>query len=83
MKRLQPSPAHEGFLLDMKLLTGKHAALPAQEMLAIASQFVGALIAAQNPCKMTPAMAMELVVANINEGNQAMVVGMLKPVGTA
>lgn len=70
MKSLQPSPAHTAFRDEMVAAMSKHQHLRADEMLAIASYFVGQLVALQDQRKMTAAMAMEIVSGNIELGNE-------------
>ena len=70
MKSIKPSKAHTEFRADMAAAMRKHQHMRPDEMLAIASYFVGQLIALQDQRKITPAMAMEIVGANIEAGNQ-------------
>lgn len=53
------------------------------EMLAVASHFVGALLAAQDQTKVTPAMAMDMVAANIQAGNEHAINSIMRSEGTA
>jgi hypothetical protein len=65
------SPAHEAAYQDIVDLLKKHAAdLEALEMLAVASNLVGKLIAMQDQREVTPAMALQVVSHNIELGNQ-------------
>ncbi len=66
-----PSPAHRAFMEDLKGTLARHTALSGADMLAVASQFVGQLIALQDQRRFTPEMVMEAVGANIEAGNQA------------
>lgn len=50
--------------------------LGAQRMLAVASAFVGQLVALQDQRTMTPAMAMEIVARNIEGANQEVLDGL-------
>lgn len=70
MKHAKPSKAHTAFRDDMIAALCKHQQLPPDEMLAVASYFVGQLIALQDQRKLTPAMAMQIVSSNIEAGNQ-------------
>lgn len=65
-----PTPAHEAFLAELKATLGSSGKdLDAQVLLAIASQFVGMLLAMQDQRRMTPAMGMEIVARNLEIGN--------------
>lgn len=65
------SPAHEVVYQDLCALVSKHAAdVSAEEMLAIASNMVGKLIALQDQRVMTRERALETVMRNIEAGNQ-------------
>jgi hypothetical protein len=70
MKRSDPTPAQVAFRDEMVAALRKHQHLPPDEMLAVAAYFVGQLVALQDQRWMTPAMAMEIVAANIEAGNQ-------------
>lgn len=62
---------HEAFYQELLALLKKHAGhLDAQEMLAVASNVVGKLIAMQDQRTMTPAMALQIVQENIEKGNR-------------
>jgi hypothetical protein len=68
---VDPSPAHREFYNDVVSLLDKHAGkCSAKEMLAIASQLVGKLIAMQDQRSMTQEIALKIVMVNIEEGNQ-------------
>lgn len=54
-------------------------ALPALEILAVASQFVGNLIAVQDHRSVTPDMALEVVTANMELGNASAVSALMQP----
>lgn len=83
MKSYQPTPELIAAMDDMKAVIGRHQHLSAQHLLAVASQFVGNLIALQDQTKMTPAMAMDLVARNIEIGNQTVVSELGKSEGRA
>ena len=64
-------PRHEAFYQDFVALVAKHGALlGADEMLAIASNAVGKLVALQDQRVMTGEAAMKIVADNIEKGNQ-------------
>jgi hypothetical protein len=66
----EPDARHTAFLDQMKAALGDSGKdLPAEELLAVASQFVGMLVAQQDQRRYTPAMAMEIVARNIEIGN--------------
>ena len=83
MKSYQPTPELIAAMDDTKGVIGRHQHLSAQHLLAVASQFVGNLIALQDQRKMTPAMAMELVSRNIEIGNQVAVESLTNTEGSA
>lgn len=63
-------PEHEIAYQDLVKLVSKHAAkLTALELLAVAANMLGKLIALQDQRTVTPAMAMEVVAKNIEHGN--------------
>lgn len=67
----QAKPEHEVLYRELVALVDKHAGeLSAMEMLAIASNMLGKLIALQDQRIITPAMAMEIVIENIEHGNK-------------
>lgn len=83
-KTLEPNQRHSAFLDDLKSALWKHQRLDPLEMLAIASQFVGMLMAFQDQRTMTPADALEMVGNNIEIGNaMAIEVTLGQPVGKA
>lgn len=64
-------PEHEVAYQDLCALVSKHAAsVSSVELLAIAANMLGKLVALQDQRKMTPAQAMEIVAANIEGGNR-------------
>lgn len=68
------NPSHEVAYQDLCELVKKHASsLNAMEMLAIAANMLGKLIAMQDQRKITPAQAMELVARNIETGNKQVI----------
>lgn len=82
MRTQQPTPELVAFMNDLKAALGKHTNLSAMQMLAVASQFVGNLIALQDQRKVTPAMAMECVARNIEIGNPAAIEGVMNTEGS-
>lgn len=67
-------PEHEVAYQDLTALVRKHAdKLTPLELLAVAANMVGKLVALQNQRTTTPEMAMQVVAANIEYGNQDMI----------
>lgn len=85
MKTTEPTLKHILLMCEFKDVLQRNAQnLSAQDMLAIAAQLVGNIIARQDQTKMTPAMAMELVCANIEIGNAVAIEGVMgTPAGAA
>ena len=70
MKVMTAKPVHTEFNLAMKDVLKKFEdRLNAMEMLAIASHFVGVLIALQDKEKVTEEIALDIVISNIEQGN--------------
>ena len=64
-------PEHEIAYQDLCALMNRHAdKLTALELLAIAANMLGKLIALQDQRKVSPDMAMEVVARNIEVGNK-------------
>lgn len=64
-------PEHEVAYQDICNLVSKHAAkVSSLELLAIAANMLGKLIALQDQRTVTPKMAMEVVARNIEFGNE-------------
>jgi hypothetical protein len=75
-------PEHQVAYNDLCMLIGKHASkVSPLEMLAIASNMVGKLVAMQDQRIVTPKMAMELVAKNIDEGNNQALVEINQTIG--
>lgn len=73
-----PDARHEAFLAELKAALGNSGKdLPAEELLAVASQFVGMLVAMQDQRRFTPDMCMEVVARNLETGNMAAIEAML------
>lgn len=83
VRKLTPTEAHGQALKDIKEVILKHKHLSAMELLALASQVVGNLIAFQDQTKVSMDMAMRVVEGNIAEGNLAAIEGMMNPMGNA
>jgi hypothetical protein len=64
-------PEHEIAYQEIVQLVNKHAGkLTALEMLAVASNMLGKLVAMQDQRTVSPSMAMEVVALNIEHGNK-------------
>jgi hypothetical protein len=63
-------PEHEVAYADLTALVSKHAdKMSSLELLAVAANMVGKLIALQDQRKVSPQLAMEIVAKNIEYGN--------------
>lgn len=70
-------PEHEVAYQDLANMLRKHAdKLTSLEMLAIAANMLGKIIALQDQRKVTKDMAMEVVAANIECGNKHVIDGL-------
>lgn len=68
---MKPNATHQACMADFKAVLGKYEnMLSPMEMLALAAQLVGNLIALQDQRAITPGLALEVVERNIEEGNQ-------------
>lgn len=76
-------PQHEVAYQDICTLIAKHKELPAIEILAIAANMVGKLVALQDQRSVTPAMAMEIVAKNLECGNEQALAEVLNSKGRA
>lgn len=83
MKSYEPTPELIAAMDDMKAVLAKHSHLSGLQMLAIASQLVGNLIALQDQTRVTSSMAMLLVSRNIEIGNLEAIAGVLDTRGQA
>lgn len=64
-------PQHEAAYQELCALANKHAGtLTAIELLAVAANMVGKLVALQDQRTTSPEMAMEVVARNIETGNR-------------
>jgi hypothetical protein len=67
-------PEHEVAYQDLCKLMAKHSAkLSPLEMLAVAANMLGKLVAMQDQRSVTPAMAMEIVAKNVEHGNRTVI----------
>lgn len=81
---MKTKPEHEVAYQELNALIGKHAAqVSAVEMLAIAANVVGKIIALQDQRTMTPDKAMTIVAINIELGNQQVLDELQKSKGSA
>ena len=68
---MKTTPTHKAFRNDLIALLRKYSDnLSSEEMLALASHLVGQLLAVQDQRTMTPAMGMNLIAKNIEQGNR-------------
>ena len=75
---------HEVVYQDLTALVAKHASkLSSLEILAIASNMVGKILALQDQRTVTPALALEVVQKNIEKGNQQAVAELSQTKGNA
>lgn len=78
------NPQHEIAYQDLVAVVRKHAEhLSAVEMLVIAANMLGKLLAYQDQRELTPAMAMEIVAQNIEEGNRQAIAEVQNSKGSA
>lgn len=84
MKSHMAKPEHEVAYQDLNALIGKHAdKLSAIELLAVASNIVGKLVAMQDQRVTTPEIAMAVVAENIQVGNDQVLARLGTPQGRA
>lgn len=77
-------PEHEVAYADLVALVSKHAGkLTSLEVLAIAANMVGKLVALQDQRTITPQIAMETVAQNLEAGNQDVLDQLSKTAGRA
>lgn len=68
---MKAKPEHEVAYQELVALCSKHKdKVTAEELLAIAANLVGKLMALQDQRTMTPRMAFEIVLKNVEAGNQ-------------
>lgn len=82
-KVVKSRPEHEAAYADMLKLISRHTKLTPIEMLAVASNMLGKLMAMQDQRVYTSAMVMEIVTANIETGNQQAIADIQKVKGEA
>lgn len=83
-KSNEPTEEQIALMNAWKQAIGKEGAnIPVDQICALASQFVGNLIALLDHRKYTPDMAMQLVAENIEIGNQVAMQDLLNPEGSA
>jgi hypothetical protein len=71
VKFIHPRPEHEVAYQDIIALVARHAnEVSAEELLAIAANAVGKMMALQDQTRFTPAMVTELVLENMQRGNK-------------
>jgi len=81
-KTAAPSVQQLAFRGALEAAIAQHGAtLDATELLAVTSHLVGQLIALQDQRRYTPAMVMQLVQDNIEQGNSEVVNGLLAAEG--
>jgi hypothetical protein len=77
-------PEHEVAYQDIVSLCGKHKdSVSAEELLAIAANMLGKFLAYQDQRTMTKDRAMEIVIRNIEIGNQQVITELLASKGTS
>lgn len=71
---LEPKGPHEEFyrIMSQTLNSEPFKSMPAEELLAVASNFLGKLCALQDQSRYTSAQIMEIVIKNLEIGNQQM-----------
>jgi hypothetical protein len=81
---VEAQPRHQEFRNDVVAVLRKHAGhLSAEEMLALAAHLTGQVIALQDQRTMSPQRAMEIVIANLEAGNDEAMAEVQNPLGTA
>ena len=84
MSLYRAKPEHEVAYQDLCALVNKHAdRLSTLELLAVAANMLGKLVALQDQRKVTPSMAMEIVAQNIEYGNQQALAQITQSKGSA
>lgn len=76
-------PEHEIAYQDICSLMKRHTNIPPMEMLAVAANMLGKMIAMQDQRSVTPEMAMEVVAKNIESGNMQVLEQLSKTQGVA
>lgn len=82
MKSVAPNEQHRAFRKAVEAAIAEHGkTLDAMELLALLSHLVGQVVALQDQRKVTPAMAMEVVQSNIEQGNREVIDDLLNTTG--
>jgi hypothetical protein len=83
MNKHDAGAVHEAFYADVVKLIDKHAGkLSKPEMLAVAANLVGKLLALQDQRTMPPEVAVQLVAKNLELGNQQAIAAVKAAGGT-
>lgn len=82
---MEPKPEHDAFMAELKSCLGSTGKdLDAAVLLAISSQFVGQLLALQDQRRYSVEQAIDLVMRNLEIGNQMVINSHLtRPEGSA
>ena len=81
---VEAKPEHEVAYLELGELVGRHAReMTALEMLAVAANMVGKLVAMQDQSKVSPERVMETVARNVELGNRQVLDALLDEQRTA
>ena len=75
-------PEHEAAYNELCSLLARHK-VPAPELLAIAANIVGKILAMQDQRTMSPAVGMEIIARNIEIGNERVLEQLLASKGSA
>lgn len=70
---MKPTPQHEAYLIALKDALNTVLDVPSDQILAVASQYVGMLLAAQDMRTMTPDKGLEIIIRNVEIGNMMVV----------
>lgn len=80
MSIIEPKPEHQVLYSDLVALLSKYSdKMSGAEMLAVAANMLGKMVAFQDQRTMTPQQAMEIVANNITIGNQQALAEILGP----
>lgn len=83
MKKILPKQIHQDFLDGLKrVISDYREEMTLMEMLVLSSQLVGMLISIQDRKEMTIDMVMELVMTNIQAGNQSAIENLTRELPT-
>lgn len=82
MKSIEPRPEHRAFRAALEAAIAQHGqTLDVVDLLALVSHLVGQLVALQDQRTMTSAMAMQIVVSNMEQGNREAIEPLLARAG--